>query len=142
MNIYTLIEKMTLEHKTIFDMQLRVAFYARVSTTKEVQLNSRDNQIQTFTELIQKNSNWTLIKGYVDTVRGETAANRNNFMRMIDDAKLGKFDLIVCKEISRFSRDLIDSISYTRELFKNNVGVYFTIRHYGFNCPTRSCKIV
>ena len=126
MNIYTLIEKMTLEHKTIFDMQLRVAFYARVSTTKEVQLNSRDNQIQTFTELIQKNSNWTLIKGYVDTVRGETAANRNNFMRMIDDAKLGKFDLIVCKEISRFSRDLIDSISYTRELFKNNVGVYFT----------------
>lgn len=45
MNIYTLIEKMTLEHKTIFDMQLRVAFYARVSTNKEVQLNSRDNQI-------------------------------------------------------------------------------------------------
>ena len=76
--------------------------------------------------MIQNNKNWTLIDGYVDTIRGESAANRNNFMKMIEDSKNDKFDLIVCKEISRFSRDLLDSISYTRELFKNNVGVYFT----------------
>ena len=126
MNIYELIDKMALEHKSIFDMPLRVTFYARVSTKSDEQLNSQENQIQTFTDLIKRNSKWTLIDGYVDTIRGESAANRNNFMKMIEDSKNDKFDLIVCKEISRFSRDLLDSISYTRELFKNNVGVYFT----------------
>ena len=126
MNIYDLINKMTLEHKTIFDMPLKVTFYARVSTHKDVQLNSQENQVQTFTEMIKNNPNWTLAQGYIDTIRGESAANRDNFQRMINDAKKGKFDLIICKEISRFSRDILDSISYTRELFQNNVGVYFT----------------
>lgn len=126
MNIYELIDKMALEHKSIFDMPLRVTFYARVSTHSDEQLNSQENQIQTFTDLINKNSKWTFVDGYVDTIRGESAANRNNFMKMIEDSKTDKFDLIICKEISRFSRDLLDSISYTRELFKNNVGVYFT----------------
>ena len=126
MSIYEMIDIMNREHKTIFDIPLRVTFYARVSTHKDEQLNSQENQIQTFTELIENNPNWTLISGYVDTIRGESAANRDNFQRMIDDAKSGQFDLIICKEISRFSRDLLDSISYTRELFRNNVGVYFT----------------
>ncbi len=117
---------MTLEHKTIFDMKLRVTFYARVSTHKEVQLNSQENQIQTFTEMITNNPNWVLVSGYIDTIRGESAANRDSFQQMINDAKRGMFDLIICKEISRFSRDILDSISYTRELFQNNVGVYFT----------------
>lgn len=126
MNIYELIDRIAMEHKTIFDIPLRVTFYARVSTKKDEQLNSQENQVQTFTELIQNNKEWTLVNGYVDTIRGESAANRENFKRMIADAKAGLFDLIICKEISRFSRDLLDSISYTRELFKNNVGVYFT----------------
>lgn len=126
MNIYELIDRIAIEHKTIFDIPLRVTFYARVSTKKDEQLNSQENQVQTFTELIQNNKEWTLVNGYVDTIRGESAANRENFKHMIADAKAGLFDLIICKEISRFSRDLLDSISYTRELFKNNVGVYFT----------------
>lgn len=126
MNIYELIDKMTLEHKTIFDMPLRVTFYARVSTHKEEQLNSQENQVQTFTEMIENNKNWTFVDGYIDTIRGESAANRDNFQNMICDAKNNTFDLIICKEISRFSRDILDSISYTRELFQNNVGVYFT----------------
>lgn len=126
MNIYDLIDRMTREHKTIFDMPLRVTFYARVSTHKEIQLNSQENQVQTFTELIRNNANWTLVEGYIDTIRGESAVNRDNFQRMIADAQSNHFDLIVCKEISRFSRDLVDSISYTRKLFQNNVGVFFT----------------
>lgn len=126
MKIYDLVETMNRQHKTIFDMPLRVTFYARVSTKRDEQLNSRENQIQTFTDLIKGNPNWNLINGYVDTVRGETAVNRDNFLRMIDDAKNGMFDLIVCKEISRFSRDILDSISYTRELLRNDVGVYFS----------------
>ena len=92
MNIYDLINKMTLEHKTIFDMPLKVTFYARVSTHKDVQLNSQENQVQTFTEMIKNNPNWTLTQGYIDTIRGESAANRDNFQRMINDAKKGKFD--------------------------------------------------
>ena len=126
MDIYELINKMSVEHKTIFDMPLKVTFYARVSTKKDEQLNSQENQIQTFTDLIKNNNNWTFVEGYVDTIRGESTTNRNNFKRMIADGKSGLFDLIICKEISRFSRDLLDSISYTRELLKNNVGVYFT----------------
>lgn len=126
MKIYDLTETMSREHKTIFDMPLRVTFYARVSTKRDEQLNSRENQIQTFTDLIKNNPHWDLVNGYVDTVRGETAVNRDNFLRMIDDAKSGMFDLIVCKEISRFSRDILDSISYTRELLRYDVGVYFS----------------
>ena len=102
MKIYDLIEKMTREHKSIFDMQLRVTFYARVSTQKDEQLNSQENQVQTFTEMIENNKYWSLVDGYIDTIRGEHAANRDNFQRMISDAKCGKFDLIICKEISRF----------------------------------------
>lgn len=74
MNIYELIDKMTLEHKTIFDMSLRVTFYARVSTHRDEQLNSQENQIQTFTEMIENNKNWTFVDGYIDTIRGESAA--------------------------------------------------------------------
>lgn len=126
MNIYNLIDTMIKEHKTIFDMQLKVTYYVRVSTQKEEQLNSRENQLQVFTKMIEDNPNWTLVGGYVDTIRGESAANRENFLKMIEDAKSGMFDLIICKEISRFSRDLLDSIGYTRELFRNNVGVFFS----------------
>lgn len=126
MNIYELIDRMSLEHKSIFDMPLRVTFYARVSTKSDEQINSQENQIQTFTDIINKNKNWTFVDGYVDTIRGESTVNRNSFKKMIEDSKDDIFDLIICKEISRFSRDLLDSISFTRELFKNNVGVYFT----------------
>lgn len=126
MKIYDLLEEMNRQHKTYFDMPLRVTFYARVSTKRDEQLNSQENQIQTFTDLIKNNPNWIFVEGYVDTVRGESAAGRESFLRMIDDAKDGVFDLIVCKEISRFSRDILDSISYTRELLKHDVGVYFT----------------
>ena len=126
MKIYDLVEEMARSHKSIFDMPLRVTFYARVSTKRDEQLNSQENQIQTFTDMINNNPNWTLVDGYVDTIRGESAANRDNFIRMVDDAKNGEFELIICKEISRFSRDMLDSIKYTRELLRYDVGVYFS----------------
>ena len=52
--------------KSIFDLPLRVTFYARVSTEKDEQLNSLENQVQYYTELIQSKPNWTYIKGYID----------------------------------------------------------------------------
>ncbi len=125
MDIYEVANRMKQERKTIFDIPMRVTFYARVSTTREEQENSIENQIAFFTDMIQKNENWEYIEGYVDRVRGEAAENRASFMRMIDDGKAGVFDLILTKEVSRFARNTVDSLTYTRELLRAGVGVFF-----------------
>ena len=91
--------------KSIFDIPLRVTFYARVSTDKDEQLNSLENQIQYYTELIQSKENWSYIPGYIDEgISGTSTKKRDSFLRMIEDAKAGLFDFIITKEISRFSR--------------------------------------
>ena len=130
MDIYSTANQMKLERKTIFDMPMRVTFYARVSTTREEQENSIENQIAFFTDMIQKNENWEYIKGYIDRVRGESAENRASFMRMIEDGKAGKFDLILTKEVSRFARNTVDSLTYTRDLLRAGVGVFFPERQH------------
>ena len=113
--------------KTIFDLPLKVAYYARVSTDKEEQLHSLDNQVTYFKKYIQSNKNWQYIDGYIDEgITGTSSKKRENFMRMIEDGKNKKFDLIVTKEVSRFSRDTIDSLLYTRKLLEYDVCVYFT----------------
>lgn len=112
--------------KSIFDIPLRVTFYARVSTDKDEQLNSLENQVQYYTELIQSKPNWTYLPGYIDEgISGTSTKNRNSFLRMIQDAKAGQFDFIITKEISRFSRSTLDSIRYTQELLEHDVGVLF-----------------
>lgn len=125
MDIYETANKMKIERKTIFDLPLKVTYYARVSTTREEQENSIENQISHFKEMITNNPNWTYIDGYVDMIRGESAKNRPEFMRMIEEGKNGKFDLILTKEVSRFARNTIDSLTYTRELLRSGVGVFF-----------------
>ncbi len=108
-------------------MKLRVTDYSRVSTDHEEQQNSLKNQIEHFDEMIKSNENWTYVPGYVDDgISGTTDYKRDNFMQMIEDAHEGKFDLIVTKEISRFSRNTLDSIKYTRELLSYGVAVLFT----------------
>lgn len=112
--------------KIIYDLPLRVTFYARVSTEKVEQQGSLENQIQYYTEFIQKNPNWTYVPGYIDEgISGTSTYKRDSFLRMIEDAKRGMFDFIITKEISRFSRNTLDSIQYTQELLDNNVGVLF-----------------
>ena len=112
--------------KTIFDLPLRVTFYARVSTDKDEQLNSLENQVQYYTQFIQEKRNWTYVQGYVDEgISGTSTKNRDSFLRMITDAKAGRFDFIITKEISRFSRSTLDSIRYTQELLEHDVGVLF-----------------
>ena len=112
--------------KSIFDLSLRVTFYARVSTDKDEQLNSLENQIQYYTELIQSKPNWTYVEGYIDEgISGTSTKKRDSFNRMIADAKAGRFDFIITKEISRFSRSTLDSIQYTQELLEHDVGVLF-----------------
>lgn len=112
--------------ESIYDLPLRVTFYARVSTDKDVQLNSLDNQVMYFRNLITENKNWTYVDGYVDEgISGTSVNKREDFLQMIDDSKKGIFDLVLTKEISRFSRSTLDSIKYTQELLENNVGVLF-----------------
>ena len=112
--------------KTIYDMNLRVGYYARVSTDKDDQLNSLENQQKYFEEMIMENKNWTLTRGYIDEgISGTAVKNRDSFLKMIEDATIGKVDLILTKEISRFSRNTVDSIKYTEYLLKNGVIVYF-----------------
>ena len=112
--------------RTIFDIPLRVTFYARVSTDKDEQINSLENQVQYYTELIQSKPSWAFVPGYVDEgISGTSTKKRDSFLRMIADAKAGRFDFIITKEISRFSRSTLDSIRYTQELLEHGVGVLF-----------------
>lgn len=108
------------------DLPLRVAFYARVSTDFLEQLNSLENQKKYFTEYIGDMPNWEFSGGYIDEgISGVTTKKREKFNEMIEDALDGKFDMIVTKEVSRFARNTLDSIQYTRELLANGVAVYF-----------------
>lgn len=112
--------------RSIYDFPLRVTFYARVSTDHDEQINSLENQVQYYTELIQSKKNWTFVPGYIDEgISGTSTKKRNDFNRMIRDARAGLFDFIITKEISRFSRSTLDSIQYTQELLDYNVGVFF-----------------
>ena len=112
--------------RSFFDLPLRVTFYARVSTDQDEQINSLQNQVQYYTELIKSKPNWTLVPGYIDEgISGTSTKKRDDFNRMIRDAKAGLFDFIITKEISRFSRSTLDSIKYTQELLEHNVGVFF-----------------
>lgn len=125
MNVHRIRNEMRMG-KSIYDLPLRVTFYARVSTDKDEQLNSLENQIQYYTEFIQSKPNWTYCTGYIDEgISGTSTKKRDSFNRMIADAKAGRFDFIITKEISRFSRSTLDSIQYTQELLEHDVGVFF-----------------
>lgn len=115
-----------LRTKSIYDIPLRVTYYARVSSESDEQLNSLDNQIAYYEDLIRRNRVWTYVPGYVDEgLSGISTKKRKHFNEMIADAKEGMFDLIITKEISRFARNTLDSLQYTRELLNMGVGVFF-----------------
>lgn len=125
LNLYT-IRNMLAQGKKLIDLPLRVTYYARVSTDHEEQLNSLENQVMYFENYIKAQTNWIFIPGYVDEgISGTSVQKRDNFIKMINDAKKGIFSLILTKEISRFSRNTVDSIHYTQELLSYGVGVYF-----------------
>lgn len=105
---------------------IRVAAYCRVSTDKTDQANSLESQQKYFNEYIKRNPLWKLYNIYVDDgISGTNTKKRAAFNQMIKDAKCGKFDLIITKEISRFARNILDSVGYTRELKAIGVGVIF-----------------
>ena len=103
-----------------------VASYCRVSTDRADQLNSFESQQRYFREYIARHPQWELFEVYADEgITGTSTKKRAQFNRMISDAHAGKFKLILTKEVSRFSRNLLDTIAYTRELKALGIGVVF-----------------
>lgn len=118
-------ERMNQERK-IVDVRKRVAAYCRVSTDHEDQANSFESQQRYFRQYIERNPDWKLYEIFADEgISGTNTKKRSEFKRMIACAKEGDFDLIITKEISRFARNTLDSIYYTRDLKKHGVGVIF-----------------
>lgn len=105
---------------------IKVASYCRVSTDKDDQINSFETQQRYFREYIERQPDWELYEIYADEgISGTNTIKRSQFNRMINDAYEGKFSLVITKEVSRFSRNILDTISYTRELKAIGVGVLF-----------------
>lgn len=114
------------QEREIAEKKKRVAAYCRVSTDKEDQENSFDSQQRYFRQYIERNPDWELYEIFADEgITGTNTKKRKEFNRMVACAANGDFDLIITKEISRFARNTLDSIYYTRELKKHGVGVIF-----------------
>lgn len=105
---------------------IRVAGYCRVSTDRDDQANSFEAQQRYFREYIAGREDWTLFEIYADDgISGTSTKKRSQFNRMMNDAYAGKFQMIITKEVSRFSRNVLDTIAYTRELKALGIGVLF-----------------
>ena len=118
--------RQALRTKSVYDIPLRVTFYARVSSESDEQLNSLGNQVSYYEEFIRKIPPGSDVPGYVDEgLSAATTKKREDFHRMVEDGGTRKFDLIITKEITRFARNTLDSIQYTRELLNAGVGVFF-----------------
>lgn len=106
--------------------KVKVCFYGRVSTQHEEQVNALSNQLQWYDSILAQHPNWEKVEVYVDKgVTGTQVKKRDGFMRMIADAEKGKFDLICTREVSRFARNTVDSLQYTRQLKEWGVEVFF-----------------
>ena len=106
--------------------KIKVAAYARVSTDMTDQLHSLSAQIKYFTEYISNHENYELIEVYYDEgITGTSVKKRDGFNRMISDCENGKIDLILTKEVSRFARNTVDTLCFTRKLSALGIGVIF-----------------
>lgn len=108
----------------------RTVFYARVSTDSDVQLHSLSQQREFFMNYIQNNPQYIFCGEYIDEgLSGTSMKNRTSFNKMIHDALNHQFDLILVKDISRFSRNILDTIEQTRKLKKSGIDVIFINDH-------------
>ncbi len=104
----------------------KVAIYGRVSTEHEAQLSALENQLQWYDNQVKYHPNWSVCERYIDEgITGTQAKKRPAFLRMIEDARNGKFDLIVTREVCRFARNVVDTLVVTRELKGIGVEVFF-----------------
>ena len=104
----------------------RVAAYVRVSTDGEEQLQSFQSQKEYYQEKISKNKEWVMVGIYSDeAITGTKTIKRDGFLKMINDCMAGMIDVILTKSISRFSRNLVDTLQYVRMLKEKGIAVIF-----------------
>jgi len=116
----------TLDIHKILPTYRKVAIYARVSTSSNEQLNSVEAQKDYYTKLVAAQSEWEFCGLYSDEgISGTSHKNRDGFNKMMADAELHKFNLIITKSISRFARNTVDSLTYIRRLKEIGTEVYF-----------------
>ena len=108
-------------------MKRKVVIYARVSTEHEAQISDLENQVQYYDEILERHSDWELIERYIDEgITGTSINKRDGFLKMMQDAKNRRFDLIITREVSRFARNTVDTLQQTRILKTYGVEVWFT----------------
>lgn len=103
----------------------RVAAYARVSTEKDAMLHSLSAQVSYYSDLIQSHRGWKYVGVYADEGLTGTKADRDNFVRLVEDCKAGKIDIVITKSISRFARNTLTLLETVRELKLFGVDIYF-----------------
>jgi len=104
----------------------KVASYCRVSSEEELQLGSLENQIIHYTNYIRSNPNWQYAGVYSDKGKsGTDMSKRTGFNRMIRNAMNGEIDIIICKSISRFARNVVDTMDIVRQLTERGINVIF-----------------
>lgn len=108
------------------ERERHMAYYGRVSTEHEAQLAALENQIKWYDDQTKIHPNWIVVDKYIDEgITGTQARKRPAFLKMLEDARAGKFDLIVTREVCRFARNTVDTLVTTRELKNIGVEVYF-----------------
>lgn len=119
-----------MSEKSIAPGQSRVAAYCRVSTDQEEQASSFENQVAYYKEKINANPEWIFAGIYADEgISGTNISKRAGFQRMLADCREGRVDRIITKSISRFARNVIDSLKYTRELKAMGISIDFEEEH-------------
>lgn len=104
----------------------RTAAYCRVSSSSEEQLRSYAAQVKFYTEMLSADKSCEFVGVYADEgITGTSAKKRPQFMAMIEDCRAGKIDAILTKSVSRFGRNTVDTLNYTRELKSLGIDVYF-----------------
>lgn len=115
------------------EKQLRAVFYARVSTEEEQQLNAIEKQIEENQEII-KAKGWALVDKYIDKgITGTQVKKRNEYLRMLDDIKKDKFDIIVVKDQSRLQRNTMDWYIFLNEIVQNQKKLYLYLENTFFD---------
>ena len=112
--------------------KLRVCAYCRVSTEEDNQASSYELQVQNYTQMIQSNEEWEFAGIFADEgISGTSVLHREHFLEMIEKCKAGEIDLIITKQVSRFARNVLDSLNYIFMLraLDPPVGVYFETEH-------------
>ena len=108
--------------------KLRVCAYCRVSTDEDTQATSYELQVQNYTKMIRENPEWEFAGIFADEgISGTSVLHREHFLEMIEKCKAGEIDLIITKQVSRFARNVLDSLNYIYMLRRLDppVGVYF-----------------